>query len=180
MKKWIALLLAMTMLMGVSAAFASAPSPDSVNGVNVIGNGDVEIVWTNDPNPGDDGQTPVDDIYTAQRNGSALDVLPKEIRDQLPEGYTQVNEIGSMKLEGDLDSLDQLPELKAAIKFDTPYDEGEIVYLAIGIPGEEETEWVLLEGLGNADRDVEVTFDHDTLVKIGAKTFAVMAISMAK
>ncbi len=182
MKKIAAFLLALTMLAGITAAFAATPSAEDVEYVETIGEGDIAIVWTDDPNPGDDagtGASPLEEIREAQKNGSALDVLPQELRDQLPEGYTQVNEIGSMKLEGNLDNLDGTAELKAAIKFETPYDENEVVYLVIGIPGEKGNEWVLLKGVTNAKRNVEVTFDHDTLMKIGTNTFAIMAVSEA-
>lgn len=179
MKKFTALLLVLAMVAGVSAAFGASPSAEEVSYVTVTGEGDIAIVWTSENDIGDDGTNPVEEAVSAQSKGSALDVLPQEIRDQLPEGYTVVNEIRTMKLEGNLDNLDKLAELNAVIKFDTPYAEDEIVYLAVGIPGETETEWVLLEGLGNADQNLEVTFDHDTLMKIGPKAFVVMAISKA-
>lgn len=177
MKKLIAFLMALTMITAMTTALASAPSAEDVEYVTVIGEGDIWIVWINDPNPGDDGSSPVNVAVQAQQSGSALDALPQEIRDQLPEGFTVVNEIRGMKLEGALDKLEELAELKAVIKFETPYAEGEEVYLAIGIPGEEGNEWVLLKGVANAENNVEVTFDHDTLMKIGTNEFAVMAIS---
>ncbi len=174
MKKITAFLLVLTLLAGLSAAFAATPSKEEVVDI-IVEEGDILIVWIDDPDPGDDAEPPVvKSIYEARKNGSALDVLPQELRDLLPAGFTKVNEIGSMKLEGDLDNAG---DLKAAIKFDTPYAEGELVFLAVGIPGDEETEWVLLQGLGNADNNVEVTFDAETLQKIGSKIFGVMAIS---
>jgi len=179
MKKITAFLLVLTLLAGVTAAFAETPSKEDVVDI-IVEEGDLLIVWVNDPNPGDEEfvTPPVENsIYEAQKNGSALDVLPKEIRDQLPEGFTKVNEIGSMKLDGNMDSLADVEDVKAIIKFDTPYAEGEVVYLAIGIPGDEGTEWVLLKGVANEDHNVKVTFDGDTLRKIGTKTFGVMAIS---
>lgn len=179
MKKITAFLLVLTLLVGVSAAFAEAtPSKEDI--IVIVGHGDVHIIWVDDDNEGDDPgeeSNTTNAIRQAQAQGSALDVLPQEIRDQLPAGYNKVNEFGAMKLEGDLDNLDKVNELKAEIKFDTPYAEGELIYLALGIPGEAGTEWVLLKGTANANSNVEVTFDHDTLMKIGTKTFAVMAIS---
>lgn len=177
MKKIIALLLALTMLLSVSAVFAEgAPSAEDLNYLTVIGEGAIEIVWTDDDGIGDDGEGLAGQAVQSQKAGSALDILPQEIRDLLPEGYTVVNEIRSMKFQGDMDKLAKLDELKVVIKFDTPYAKDEVVYLAVGIPAEE-TEWVLLTALGNDDQNLEVTFDRETLAKIGEKSFAVLAIS---
>ena len=57
MKKIAAFLLALTMLAGITAAFAAAPSAEDVEYVETIGEGDIAIVWTDDPNPGDDAGT---------------------------------------------------------------------------------------------------------------------------
>ena len=178
MKKIIAILVTLSMLTMLAAAVAETPSKqDPTDTIAITGEGIVEIVWTTEEEVGQDEPTnPVNEIKESRSQGSALDVLPQELRDLLPENFTVVNEIGAMKLEGDLSKLDEIGDLTVAIKFDTPYTPDSVVYLAVGIPGEE-TEWVLFEGKANADSNVEVTFDHNTLVKIGAKAFAVMAIS---
>ena len=178
MKRLVVFLLALMMGLTACTALAAAPSAEDVSYVVVNGQGDIEIVWTDDPNVGDDAG-PAAEAMDAQGKGNALDVLPEEIRSQLPEGYTVVNEIRSAKLSGDLSKLANIQKLDVTFKFDTPYTEGEVVYLAIGVAGEAGTEWVLLQGKANADNNVEVTFDHDTLMKIGEKNFAVMAISKA-
>ena len=176
MKKITAFLLVLTLLVGVSAAFAEAtPSKEDI--IVIVGHGDVHIIWVDDDNEGDDpGEeepNTTNAIRQAQAQGSALDVLPEAIRAQLPAGYNKVNEIGAMKLDGDLENLTGVAELKAEIKFDTPYAEGELVYLAVGVKGE----WMMLLGVGNAAGNVEITFDHNTLMNIGTETFAIMAIS---
>ena len=172
MKRLVVFLLALMMGLTACTALAAAPSAEDVSYVVINGQGDIEIVWTDDPNVGDDAG-PAAEAMEAQGKGNALDVLPEEIRSQLPEGYTVVNEIRSAK------KLANIQKLDVTFKFDTPYTEGEVVYLAIGVAGEAGTEWVLLQGKANADNNVEVTFDHDTLMKIGEKNFAVMAISKA-
>jgi len=180
MKKLMAILVALTMIMGISAAMAAAPSAEDVSTVFINGEGDIYIVWTDDPDVGDDAESPAGEVKDAYQSGSPLDVLPAEIRAQLPEGYTVVNEVRSAKFAGNLDKLAELNELKAEFKFDTPYDEGEIVYLAIGVAAGEDTEWFLLESVGNAEHNLEVTFDRAALTKIGENSFVVMAISKAK
>ena len=173
MKKIIALLVVLAMTASLACAFAATPSVEDPS-IIITGEGDVEIVWVDEGDAGDDAAEIIEEASAASQQGSALDVLPAEIRALIPESFTTVNEIRAMKLQGD---LTKLSDLNVTFKFDTPYTPGSTVYLALAIPAEEGREWVLLEGKANDDSNVEVTFDVETLEKIGDKVFVGMAIS---
>ena len=175
MKKIIALLLALTVLAGVTCAFAQDSKEDVDGAVVITGQGTTVVVWSDVPVGDDDVNEEINKAKEAAKVGSPLDVLPQELRDQLPEGFTVVNEIGAMQLTG----IDGLDEVTVSIKFDTPYEPESKVFLALGIPAGEETEWLLAEAKANEEKNVEVTFTKDVLEKIGEKYFAVMAISEA-
>ena len=69
-------------------------------------------------------------------------------------------------------------DVKLVFKFATPYPEGETVILAIGIvPPEGEAEWLVKEGIANADGDVEVTVTKEELQKISDNPFVVIPVS---
>lgn len=173
MKKIIALLVVLAMTASLACAFAATPSVEDPS-IVINGEGDVVIVWVDDEDIGDDGAEVIEEASSAAQQGSALDILPAEIRALIPEGFTTVNEIRAMKLQGD---LTKLADLTVTFKFDTPYAPESVVYLALAIPAEEGREWVLLEGKANEDSNVIVTFDVETLEKIGDKVFVGMAIS---
>lgn len=174
MKKIVALLVALAMVASLAVAMASSPSPQEV--FTIIGEGDygIHIIRpVEDDLVGDDGTEA--EIAKANKAGDPLAVLPAEIRAQLPAGFTAVNEVLQMQLDGNLENITK--DLSVAIRFDTPYAAGSTVYLAVAIPADAGREWVLLKGVSNDDNNVEVTFDVETLQKIGDKIFTVMVIS---
>jgi hypothetical protein len=174
MKKFVALMLALLMAACATVALATDSKETIHDLVLLEGEGTVQIIWLTDT-IGEDG-TAVEvrkKVAAAANESSPLDVLPEEIRAQLPEGFTTVNELESLKLEGDLTGLEQLP---VTFKFATPYDPGSMVYLAVCLPGET-PEWLLLKGAANEEGSVAVTFDADSLAKIGSRNFVLMVIS---
>jgi hypothetical protein len=174
MKKFFALVLALSMLACAAGALATDSKEDLRDAVIISGQGTVTIIWTTDT-VGEDASASEtrEKIRTAAKNASPLDELPEDLRAQLPEGFTVVNELESVKLEGDLTGLE---ELTVAFKFNTPYEPESVVYLAAAIPGEE-TEWVLLEAKADEEGSVVVTFDAEFLAKVGNSDFVLMTIS---
>jgi len=174
MKKIIALLLSLFMAACAVSALAVDSKEELHEVVILAGEGTIHIYWTTDE-VGEDGNVKEvrEEAAAAAKASSPLDVLPPEIRAQLPEGFTTVNELESLKLEGDLTGLEQLP---VTFKFATPYEPGSVVYLAVCVPGETR-EWFLLKGLADEEGSVAVTFDAESLAKIGNHNFVLMAIS---
>jgi len=174
MKKIIALVLVLSMLVCAAGALAVDSKEDLRNAVVLVGQGTVQIIWTTDIVGNDTTAQEIrEEIKTAATKSNPLDVLPKDIRAQLPEGFVVVNELESIKLDGDVTGLE---ELTVAFKFNTPYEPDSVVYLAAAIPGEE-TEWILLEAKANDEGSVVVTFNAEFLAKVGNGEFVLMAIS---
>lgn len=173
MKKILALVLAMMMILCAVSALAagSKTNPD----INQADTDDEEIGITKaEDNEGT--QAIKDAIKEAADNGNAIDGLPDEVKDQLPEGYDTINEMDTYQLDGDYENADG--PIILTFKFETPYKEGEKVIVAIGIvPPEDEVEWLVKTGKGNADGDVEVEVTVEELNKISDNPFVVIPVS---
>ena len=119
-------------------------------------------------------------VTDAQEAGNAVDGLPDAVKEQLGEGFTVINEMDTYKLSGDYENAED--PIILTFKFETPYEEGEKVILAIGIcpPDAEEAEWLVKEGAGNADGDVEVTVTKAELQKISDNPFVVIPVRASK
>ncbi len=110
-----------------------------------------------------------------------VDFFPDEIKAQIPEGYTEFNEIVTYLLDGVPAGTNSLT---LNYVFDTPYKAGEIVLLAIGIPqADGTTEWILTEGVVQDDvsaqqeGSVNVTLTQDIIEKIIGKEVIIVVIS---
>jgi len=110
-----------------------------------------------------------------------VDFFPDEIKAQIPEGYTEFNEIVTYLLDGVPAGTNSLT---LNYVFDTPYKAGEIVLLAIGIPqADGTTEWILTEGVVQDDvsaqqeGSVNVTLTQDIIEKIAGKEVIIVVIS---
>ena len=172
MKKIFALVLALVMVLCAVSALAG-PSKQNEN----IGG-----ATTNEPEV---TMTKVDDteettaikekIQEANENGNPLDGIPEDVRSQIPEGRTKINEMDTYILEGDDGTSDQILLI---FKFETPYEDGQAVTVLFGIaPAGAETIWLVKEGKGNADGDVEVLVTRDELNKISNNPFVVIPVS---
>ena len=110
-----------------------------------------------------------------------VDFFPDEIKAQIPEGYTEFNEIVTYLLNGVPAGTNSLT---LNYVFDTPYKAGEIVLLAIGIPqADGTTEWILSEGVvqdnvsAQQEGSVNVTLSKDIIEKIVGKEVTIIVLS---
>ncbi len=173
MKKILALVLAAIMILGTVSALATESKKN--NDISQVETEDeaVEITKAED----NEGTTAIKDaIKEAEENGNAIDGLPDEVKDQLPDGYTTINEMETYQLDGDFENAKE--PIILVLKFETPYEEGEKVVVAIGIvPPEGEVEWLVKTGKGNADGAVEVEVTIEELNKISDNPFVVIPVS---
>ncbi len=176
MKKLLALVIAAMMIFGVVGAMAAGSKTNNNIAQATTEAEEVTLEKAEDT----EGTTAIKQAVTdAQEAGNAVDGLPDAVKDQLPEGFTVINEMDTYKLQGEYTG-DEDPII-LTFKFETPYENGEKVIIAIGIvPPEAEAEWLVKEGKGNADGDVEVEVTKAELAKISDNPFVVIPVSSSK
>ncbi len=172
MKKALALVLAVMMILGCACALAE----------NSKGNQDINQGTTDKADIGMEKITPegklaeaIDKITEAQKAGDALNGLPEDVKGKIPEENKTINEMVCYKLTGDVSGE---KEFTLIFKFETPYEKGQKVTLLLGIaPADADVEWLVLEGEGNADGDVEAKVTEAELTKISNNPFVVIPVS---
>lgn len=173
MKKILALVIAAIMILTAVSALAteSKENEDIAQGSTNVDGLDMDTAEDNE------GTSAIKDaIKEAAENGDAIDGLPDEVKDQLPDGFATINDMETFQLDGDFDAAEE--PIILTFKFETPYEEGEKVVVAIGIvPPEGEAEWLVKEGEGNADGAVEVEVTIEELNKISDNPFVVIPVS---
>lgn len=173
MKKLLALVIALIMILGVAGAMAAG----SKNNQDIAqATTEAEEVTLETAEDTEGTQAIKQAVIDAQAAGNAVDGLPDAVKEQLPEGYATINEMDTYKLKGEYTG-DEDPII-LTFKFETPYAEGEKVIIAIGIvPPEGEVEWLVKEGTANSDGDVEVEVTKAELAKISDNPFVVIPVS---
>lgn len=172
MKKVLALVLAVMMILGCACALAE----------NSKGNQDINQGTTNKEDLTLGKITPdgklaeaIDKITEAQKAGDALNGLPEDIKAKIPEENKTINEMDCYQLTGDVNGV---KDFILIFKFETPYEKGEKVTVLIGIaPADADVEWLVLDGEGNADGAVEVKVTEAELTKISNNPFVVIPVS---
>ena len=184
MKKILALVLALMMVLSAVAALAEEGTPS-------ITPGDIETAVTNNPkvkvivNAPDSEQTAA--IKEQLLNGdeeAAIEYIKESVSGEagsavaaIIDKYT-VDEVQTQVIGAEPEDLKELNSLTVTYTFNTKYDKGETVYILIGIPGEgTDVEWVLLQGTADEEGNVTVTFDEALLAKLGTDEYVVVVIS---
>ena len=181
MKKILALVLALALVLTAVSAFAATNSKENPGGGGggYIGGQDDTTDETEEPSLEKVGDTDATKeikqlIIDGEAEGDPLGKLPEDVKGKVPADQKTVNEMVTYQLKGDVSNLDSL---KLVFSFETKYGDGEAVTILIGIPADGATEWIVLEGKGNKDGDVEVTVDGATLNKIANNPFVVIPVS---
>ncbi len=106
----------------------------------------------------------------------ALSLFPKYVRDQVPAEYRTINEFVAGRIDAEIDEETTTIDLKYT--FQTPYAEGETVYLLCGVPGKgNDVEWFVSEGVGLENGSVHVTLEKEEWEKLLGITFALAVVS---
>lgn len=179
MKKFLALLLAMMMVLAAVSVLAEEAA-DSKENEDIAGvtleSGDVTVEKGEDTEA---GKSLKEQVAAAQQEGDPTTALPEEVRAKLPEGFTVISEMDTYRLEGDPSELED--PVKMTFRFETPYGDGEKVMLIVAIQlPDNELDWLVWEGTGNADGDVESMVPRADLIQIGENPFVVIPVSQAK
>ena len=178
-KKILAVILSLMILTFTAAALAATNSKTNtdISGADVVdveGDGDLllQLVKTADTEA---TQKIKDALTEAQKAGDVLGAFPEDIRAQIPEEHKAVNEMETVRFEGD---LDKVVKAKVRFKFETPYKEGDEVTVLLGFPEEDEVaEWIVLDGEGAEEGDVEFTITQNILSMIKTDPFVIVPVS---
>ena len=105
-----------------------------------------------------------------------LSLFPEHIRREVPAEYRTINEFVAGKLDSEIDGEPETIEMVYA--FQTPYAEGETVYVLFGIPGKgSDVDWFVKQGIGLEDSSVRVELEKDQWEKLAGITFALAVVS---
>lgn len=185
MKKILALVLALTMILTAVSAFA-AGSPSPVNpggkGGGTTGGGGYTGYDTTAEEEVTMGKVADNDATKAIKQlfvdgnaaGDPLSKLPDDVKGKIAEGFKTVNEMVTYQLSGDVSKVNSLT---LTFTFETKYADGEEVTVLIGIAGAKETEWIVKTGKGDKDGNVVVSVTKAELDKISSNPFVVIPVS---
>ena len=183
MKKILALVLALTMILTAVSAFAagSPENPGGKGGGTTGGGGSTgydtaaEEEVTMGKVADNDATKAIKQLFVdGNAAGDPLSKLPDDVKGKIAEGFKTVNEMVTYQLSGDIGAVDTLT---LTFTFETKYADGEEVTVLIGIAGAKETEWIVKTGKGNKDGDVVVSLTKAELDKISSNPFVVIPVS---
>lgn len=171
MKKFLAILVALTLMLTAVTAFA-APSKTPGDLVTVDGNDSLIIFF-----PQDDESIQLAEDEAEKLSDAGVDEYfgkADEIAAILGKGPYEVNEFWTVGVKG-ANTVDG--DVTRVIKFPTPYEADAKVAVLIGLVNGENIAWSVYEGTGTEDGGVEITFDKDILVKIEDGTALLAVVS---
>ena len=172
----IMLIFSLTLTSAVSLAAQGSKENQNISG-GTVEEESVEIAKTTDT---ENTKKIKDVLFKAQKTGNVMDAFPQEIKDLIPEENTEVNEMETVRLVGDLTGI---KKLTLTYKFETPYGLNEKVTVVLGIPSDKEESgiaWSVLEGVGDKDENVVFTIDEETLAKVLNNPFVIIPVSRKK
>ena len=165
MKKILALVLVLALSLTAFSAFAAGSPENPDEKVVEEEAAEVAVPTAQDT----EGTTEVKAaLSAAQEAGDVLSILPEDVRAEIPEECTTINEMVTVKLpEVEADESGNRTFKKA---FQTPFTAGEKVSVLFGIPKDDGTiEWVVLEGTANDAGEIVFTVDDATYTKLSAQ-----------
>ena len=104
-----------------------------------------------------------------------LSALPDDIKAQIPEELTKVNEMVTAEFVGDTEAV--AGDVECTILFETPYEADQDVAVLFGQMGGEEVAWTVLEGKTDADGAVVVTVPASLIKDLGNNPFVLAVVS---
>ncbi len=106
----------------------------------------------------------------------SLSLFPEEIRSQIPSDYRSIYEFVAARLDVDIDEEAESTPMEYA--FQTPYTDGEVVYLLFGIPGKgSDVDWYVREGTGLPNGNIRTELDNKLCEKLVDITFALAVVN---
>lgn len=114
-----------------------------------------------------------------------LSRFPKDVRSQVPEDYRNIYEFVAANVNRPEEPEDaeetaetETDAVEMVFRFQTPYEEGETVYVLFGIPSSgSDVDWFVREGAGLEDGSVGVILEQEQLEQLYGHTFALAVVS---
>lgn len=168
MKKILALVLSLMMILTVASAFAANGSPEQPS---------TKIV-TDDPNASakfiDDTEASkkiIEEFKAAQANSE----LPAAIKDKVPEGFKNVTEMVTAQFDGDVAGISK--DVILNVMFETQYAKDQKVVVLIGVLSKDPVEWQACDGIVKEDGSIDVTLPASLLGTLKTDPFMICVIT---
>ncbi len=112
----------------------------------------------------------------AYEEGDVLKVFPEEVRKQIPEGLTKINEMVTAKWNGD--TTKATGDLKVNIIFKSQYEpKDEEVAVMVGKLENGDVTWTMFKGVTKDDGSIDVIFSKDTIQELKNNPFVIVVVS---
>ena len=173
MKKILALVLALALVLTAVSAFAEVASKTNLDIAQVEDNSDaVEVKFAAESA---EVAALVEAVKAAAQAGDVLSVLPEEIRAALPEDQKNVNEIAPIQFAGKAEEITE--DLVIKTKFETPYTPGEKVTVLLARVTVDPIQWFAFEGTVLEDGSVQFVIPADTVKTFLNEDMAIAVVS---
>lgn len=175
MKKILALVLALTMVLGIASAVAESPTNGGKQNATPFIVVDEKLPELKFVTATGALLDMINAFQAAHNNGDALAAFPDDFKAKIPAEYTQINEAVALQFEGNTNIT---KDAVYNIKFETPYaPEGESVIVAIGKLDGDQFTWTDCKGVIKADGSVDVTIPASLVKAIGNNPFLAVVVS---
>ena len=177
MKKILSLVVALVLVMAAASALAVGSKTGADIPVATVANNNadaaeaVSLVIVDDTEASAALIKVFQDAFAA---GDVLSPLPEDVRAQIPEGLTNINEMVTVQFEGDVDKLEGT--LKVNLKLDTPYEKDQKVSVLFGKLGEP-VAWKVFEAAGMEDGSIEFILPAGDVMEMGNDPFVLAVVS---
>lgn len=176
MKKILALVMALVMVLGVASAMAegSKQTPGG-GGTTVETPAAVTVEYAADTEV---SKAVIGEFEEAAKSGDVLALLPDAIKAAIPGGYNTINEMVTAEFVGDVNEVADYSVMN--FTFETKYVAGSTVIVLVGIlPAtvDGEIEWYAFNGSVLEDGSVNVTLPKEIFTKAQNDPFILSIVS---
>ena len=175
MKKILSLVLILAMVLSAVSALAanSKTSKDTTKTTTTNDEGD-ESIYLEIIEDTEESTAVIQQFKDAFAAGDVLSPLPEDIRSQIPEDRTNVNEMVTAHFVGDTENA--VGSYECEIEVPSAYTAGDEVSVVIGML-DGSGAWSVFPGVVNEEGKVVVTFTADQVKAYGNDPFVLMIVS---
>ena len=176
MKKILALVMALVMVLGVASAMAASSKQTPGGGGTDVDNPEtIDIVYTEDT---EETAAIIEKFADAADAGDVLAALPDAVKANIPEGYNKINEMITAQVSGDINDVASYTVMNFG--FESTYEAGKTVYVLAGIlpaTADGEVEWEVFTGSVKDNGSIDVTLPKAFFEKVQNKPYVLAVVS---